>query len=438
MDIVKNKNKILAIIMIVLLSIIALSIVGLINKNTLNQIAYSYVHEAGQELTLNPAVFFEVDEEKVRQIKFDTSAVDKDVVGEYVVTAKFKNKSFEIKVKVVDTTAPMVEFANRYVFTNDIENANFDDTFDGVYDASEWSARLIRFERKGNLEVMDETVLKSYTDTIPLPGIAEELEAIGTTDIPTEEGVYRAVMEIADVHGNTTLEEVYVIYDVTGARIDDTPDKTVVVTAEDLDKEPVPDKSDYHIVDNVDGEIDEEDIICELELRDADKHEWLVNVSYVDRAGNESKAVFLIIVEEGNVQDEDDADSNDDNDNGGGSSNDNDDNSNDDTDDDVVTDEEAAEDISPYEQMVIDAGYGVVVAFGDGDYAVLTHGDGYVNGKDGFDILTEYLTSLGLEATRMSGCWIDSENDWYWYLAYDVHEIDDEDSFDGGEIEFID
>lgn len=421
MDIVKNKNKILAIIMIVLLSVIALGIVGLVNKNTLNQICDTYVHEAGQELTLNPAVFFEVDEEKVSQIKFDTSAVNKDVVGEYVATAKFKNKIFEIKVTVVDTTAPMVEFANRYVFTNDIENASFNNTFEGVYDASEWSAKLIRFERKGNLEVMDEKVLKSYTDTIPLPGITEELQAIGTTDIPTEEGVYRAVMEIADVHGNTTLEEVYVIYDVTGARIDDTPDKTVIVTAEDLDKEPVPNREDYYIVDNVDGVIAKEDIICELELRDAEKHEWLVNVSYVDRAGNESKAVFLIIVEEGNVQDEDDADSNDD------------------TDDDVVTDEEAAEDISPSEQMLLDVGVGVVVKFDNGNYGVLTYSDGYVNGLHGFEILTNYLSSIGLASNNQgSGGYLGANDEYRWYIARDVYEVDDSDLLEDGEIIFDD
>ncbi len=56
---------------------------------------------------------------------------------------------------------------------------------------------------------------------------------------------------------------------------------------------------DYVISDNVDGDIPSENINCELELRDAEKHEWLVYVSYVDRAGNSSEAKFLIIVEEG-------------------------------------------------------------------------------------------------------------------------------------------
>lgn len=98
-------------------------------------------------------------------------------------------------------------------------------------------------------------------------------------------------------------------------------------------------------------------------------------------------------------------------------------------------------DISPYEQMVIDAGYGNVVDFGDGDYAVLTHADGYVNGKHGFEILADYLKNLGLKETSMNGGFIDSRYDWYMYIAKGTYEFDYDagNEWTGdGEIEFID
>ena len=104
--------------------------------------------------------------------------------------------------------------------------------------------------------------------------------------------------------------------------------------------------------------------------------------------------------------------------------------------DGIVDGEEAAAYISPYEQMVIDAGYGTIVDFGDGDYGVLTHGDGLVNGQTGSEYLRAYLSSMGLAPTNVSGCWIRASNDWYWYVANDVYEIDSSYLLEGGEIIF--
>lgn len=431
MDIIKHKNKSLAIIIVVLFFIIAIAGITIYNQNTLEQTKDTYTLEAGKELELHASDFFNVDKRKAAQITFDTSAVDVNTAGEYTAVANFKGKAFEIKVTVVDTTAPKVTFLNRYIITNDIVSPDYSNTFEGVYDASEWSAKLVRFEFKRNLSEMDEKALKELTDTIPVPCDAEELNAIGTTDIPTEEGIYRAVLEVADTHGNTSLEEVYVIYDTTGARIEDTPDKTVYVAKGDLDKEPEIDKTDYSITDNVDGTVSSDDISCELELRDADKHEWLVHVSYIDRAGNESKADFLIIVKEDTdkkdtVENQNNSsDDNGENDADNQSANNNTNDSADADGDGVITDEEAANNISPSEQKVIDAGYGVVVQLDATTYAVLTPGDGFVNGQEGNLYLREYLLSMGLAPTNgVSGCWIDSDNDWYWYIAYDVHEVD--------------
>lgn len=395
-------------------------------------------HEAGQELKIDATTCFDINEKKAADFTFDTSKVDVNTVGEYEVTATYKSNEYTLTVNVVDTTAPMVTFASRCVFTNDLENTDFTNALEGIYDASEYTTKLIRFEKYGNLEVMDENAVKALTDKIPVPCDKDELMAVGTEEVPTEAGIYRSVLEVKDVHDNSVYEEVYVVYDTMGARIEDVPDKTVKVEKEDLDKEPEIDKSDYTITDNVDGKISSEDIVCELELRDGDKHEWLVHVSYTDRAGNDSKADFLIIVKEKtsakkeetkteNKTEDTTASSSSSNTATGsvstGAVAPNPSNPADADGDGEVSEQEAAANVSPSEQAVMDAGYGVVVLLPTGNYGVLTPESGYVNGLDGFEILDNYLFSLGLKSTNMSGGYIGSWSTDMMFIARDVTAI---------------
>ncbi len=431
------KNKIVAGIFTLLIITLMISAIHFYNQNRLKQTMDNYKHEAGKELILHATDFFDVNEEKAAQFSFDTSAVNEDTVGEYAVIASFKNKTFEIKISVVDTTAPEVEFTERYLFTNNLEAPPLDGMLAKVSEHSKWSAKLIRFEKHGSLEKLDEKELKELTNMIPLPCDSFELNNMGTEEIPTEEGIYRAVMEISDEYGNITLEEIYVIYDITGARINDTPDKTIYVEKEDLDKEPRIDKDDYTIIDNVDGKIPDEDIQCELELPDAEKHEWLVHVSYTDRAGNDSKAEFLIVVKEKQKQTTS-------NNGNGGSTNTTPNtggninaratyNPADTNMDRVVDGQESSAYISPTEQIVISAGYGNIVQLDSNTYAVLTHGDAQINGQDGGVYLINYLSTLGLQAGHVYGGWISSANDWYWIIAENITPLitsDDEGYWD--------
>lgn len=313
---------------------------------------------------------------------------------------------------IVDTTALKVELACRYVFTNNVAEADLSTMIGSIEDASEYITKLIRFERTENLKELDENALKSLIEQINTHAKAEDLLKIGTEEVPTEEGIYRAVLEIADTHGNAAYEEVIVIVDMTGAKIEDVADKTVPVSKENLSAEPVVDKSDYIIRDNVDGRIAEDKIITELELRDEAIHEWLVHVSYVDRAGNESEADFLIIVKEECTSQSG--------------------NSNSDTNDkpennlDVSTwnpEEYDENEINPYQQKIIDAGYGNVVDWGDGTYSVLVHADYTANGKDGYDILKEYLAERDWEIVQSYAGIIDEDDDWYVYSVSEVREL---------------
>ena len=89
------------------------------------------------------------------------------------------------------------------------------------------------------------------------------------------------------------------------------------------------------------------------------------------------------------------------------------------------SDDEDEDTLSPQAKKLVNAGYGVIVAFGDGNYGVLTHVDGYANGKHGFDILEEYLASMDLEA-NIQGGYIDADKDWYMFTTYNVRERIDE------------
>lgn len=433
MDILKYKNKILFGFAAFLVIVGVVSVIGIIKDNTLKLKTDVVTHEAGQELVLDAATLFGADEEKAAKITFDISAVDVNTVGEYTAVASLHGQKCDIKVKVVDTTAPMVEFADRYVFTNDIANTDLSVMFAGIYEPSEYSLKLVRFEYVETLKVMDENALKALTDTIPLPADEEELKELGSEEIPTEVGIYNAVVEIADVYGNSILEEVFVIYDTTGAMIEDYPDSVVYVAEEDIDKEPTIDVGQYTITDNVDGSLSEEQITYELELRDETNHEWIVHVTAKDRAGNESKADFLVTVKgDPNVEPskDDETTSNQGNNttgntgNGstGGTTNTGTYNEADLDKDGVVTGEEDGAVITADEQKTINAGYGNVVQLDSTTYAVLTDMNGDVNGVSGSTILYDYLQNLGLQSGGMYGGYI-NEN-YYSWVAVDVVPID--------------
>lgn len=495
----KNKKKVFAALAVVMISVTALIVISFMQKNTIEQTKDAVVIEAGQELKLEAVDFFNVTEEQKEKVVFHTEDVDVNTVGTYEMRAVFQNKTFTIEVTVEDTTPPEVTFGNRCIFTNGTKQIEQVEIVEGIYDASEYTLNLIRFEKKENLKILDEIVLKSLTDAIPLPCDEAELKVMGTEEFPQEEGIYRAVMEIVDIHGNATYEEVVMILDKTAARIEEVADKVLEVDKENLTTKPEVNPADYVITDNVDGKIEQENIVCELELRDEEKHEWLVHVSHADRAGNESKAEFLITVAEkqeqvavntetessenqntqtantgvsstgtsnrgnnntgkensgssntGNSGNTNSESSNTNNNGASDSQEDkqpsNEQNSNNGTTNETTkpdnssnknenewtpTDDE--DDISPWEQKVIDAGYGNVVDFGDGSYGVLTHNDGYVNGKRGGEILREYLAERGLEPQNVSGGVIDEDDDWRWYIADNVRELiteDDEEFWD--------
>jgi len=422
-----NLKQMSRIAIIVSVALVLMLIIGIVVSNTtgLKQIKESTTVELGsvQEFALNVDEFFQIDEKQKEKVKVDVSTVDVTKAGDYEVTVTYKKKEYAITVIVEDTTAPKVSLSQRYIFTNDIAAlSDFSAIVHEAKDASELTYKLVRFEKKKELVEVNDLELRNLTEGAVAFAKAEDALAVGSEEIPTDAGIYRSVLEIADVHGNASYEEVVVILDTTGAKIEDTPDKTITVSKDKLAEEPEIDKSDYIINDNVDGKITEENINCTLELRDEEKHEWLVHVSYTDRAGNDSNATFLITVKEEKKKPNTTTKQESTQDSGTSKQEESDKQVNN---QDVSTKEPSGDEneINPYQQKVIDAGYGNVVDWGDGTYGVLVHSDYTANGKNGRDILQEYLAEKDLEIVKSQAGIIDEDNDWYIYTAYEVREL---------------
>lgn len=484
-----NKMTLITIIVSVVLVLVLIASIFLNANRGLNQTKKELKVELGSIETLNIDVkdYFKVDDETVKELTIDTSKVDVKTVGTYEVYVTFNEKTYTIKVIVEDTKAPKVEMAERIVYTNNIKSVEPGKLVKDVTDESECTVKLIRYEKADTLSEMNELAVKNLLSTIITPGIAEELKNLGTTDIPTEPGLYRGVVEIADTYGNASYEEIYVVFDTTGAEINEVADQVVTVKKDKLSAMPELDKSLYKALDNVDGLITADDFTYEVVLRDEAKHEWIVKVSYTDRAGNSAEAEFLITVQEektqssnkpssdknntsdkntgnknesssdkNNTSDKNNSSSNNNsntgnssssnnNNNNGNNSSSNNNNNNssssrpkpedmDTNKDGFVSEDEEMRYITPEKQVCIDAGYGVICEFDDDQtggkwYGILMPSSDYeIDGKEGNEILREYLKARNLDA-EIYGCWINSSKGWYWYIAENVREYEEDIEF---------
>lgn len=424
-----DKEKLKKISPAIIVLVVLFIIIGFVISNQRENLKTDVItHEAGQQLELHAVEIFDIDETEAMEVAFDISGVNIEMVGTYEVVATYKGHEYKIKVNVVDTNVPSVTMATSYVFTNDIENANLMSMVDSIYDVSECSLKLVRFEKSADLQIMDENALNQLIQTIEWLSY-EELLSIGTENVPTEEGIYRSVLAVTDAYGNTHYEEIYVIFDKTPAVMKEIEDKIAYASEEEIDDEPNLSIYGYGADDNVDGAIALENLKLEYELKDAEKHEWIANTTYTDRAGNVSTSNFSVTVMPGYEEDDGQAPESTPQDEEQVTTNQESEQEDikydpaDENKDGVVDGEEAGRYISESEQKVIDAGYGNVVQLSDGNYAVLVHVS-ELEASKGADVLDSYLAERGLKAVSGYGAVISYENDWACWGTEDVMEID--------------
>lgn len=86
---------------------VALTMTGCAS-NEINQIKSETTVELGSDCNIEVSEYFELGSKvDSSAIAFDTSAVDTNTVGDYVITVSFKKNTYSINVSVVDTTAPI-------------------------------------------------------------------------------------------------------------------------------------------------------------------------------------------------------------------------------------------------------------------------------------------------------------------------------------------
>ena len=87
---------------------VALTMTGCAS-NEINQIKSETTVELGSDCNIVASEYFEIGSKvDSSAIAFDTSAVDTNTVGDYVITVSFKKNTYSINVSVVDTTAPIL------------------------------------------------------------------------------------------------------------------------------------------------------------------------------------------------------------------------------------------------------------------------------------------------------------------------------------------
>lgn len=226
-----------------LTAIMSLSLVGCAPK----QINDSVTVEAGEALSLKAEDYFS----SADGITFDTTDVDTSKVGEYEVTATYKNKDYSIKVSVEDTTAPEFELVEDSIVTNDVDSLDAESLIASVEDVSETTAEL-KFDEK-----------------------------------PTEDGDYTASVVVTDKYGNSSEKSIGVAVDTTAPVISGVKDETVSA-------EPTVDSLHYTAEDSRDGEVS-----VETSIEKTGDNEYTVTAVAKDEAGNEAKeTATLTLVEE--------------------------------------------------------------------------------------------------------------------------------------------
>ena len=87
---------------------VALTMTGCAS-NEINQIKSETTVELGSDCNIEASEYFELGAKvDSSAIIFDTSAVDTNNVGDYVITVSFKKNTYSINVSVVDTTDPIL------------------------------------------------------------------------------------------------------------------------------------------------------------------------------------------------------------------------------------------------------------------------------------------------------------------------------------------
>lgn len=375
----KNKKIVIGNLIILVLFVVGLTIILL--GNGVKQTKDTITVEAGEELNLKATDFLDIDKEKAEDVSIDSSEVDTSKVGEYQVIATYKDNKYTIKVVVKDTKAPIVELKESVVTISDFAELTEEFLMKTVQDASEYEMSFVGYEKKAELDVVND----EYTESLKSE-VVEEVSTEGlVNEVPTEEGVYRSILKFVDKYENETLVEVHIIYDAPDPVVEETTTETNTTT------------QNGGSTNNSKGN----------------------GGSTTSNSGNKNnssnKGTNSGSTNSGNTTT-----------NNGSSNNSGSTNSGNTTNNGSTGLTGQGEPMTPAQQAAVNAGYYKVATSSKG-YSVMVHGGEY---EKGMKILEDYLATLGYERIGGSGAWINSANDQYGvYVDFDeIKEIETEDN----------
>lgn len=197
------------------------------------QLSTKVTIELGDEKGVNVTDILDISKDDAKSAKLNTKDVDFFKVGDYTATITYKDKDYDIKVKVKDTTAPEVKLSDNIV----VQTNNPLHMSDIITNVTELSGNIdASFKDKPKSESTDNTESVSATEnTESTESGSASVIAVGGCNLKhndeityTKSGDYDNTITVSDDNGNTTSVDIKISV-IDAPSINGISDKTVTV-----------------------------------------------------------------------------------------------------------------------------------------------------------------------------------------------------------------
>lgn len=186
--------------------------------------------ELGNEDAIKLSDFMDLSKDELKSAKLNTKDVNFFKEGNYKATISYKDKDYDIKVKVKDTVAPKITVSDNIV----VQTNNPLHMSDIITEVTELSGNIdASFKDKPKTESTDSTEKTDSTESTE--GSATGVIAVGGCNLKhndeityTKSGDYDNTITVSDDNGNTTSVDVKISV-IDAPSINGISDKTVTV-----------------------------------------------------------------------------------------------------------------------------------------------------------------------------------------------------------------
>lgn len=186
--------------------------------------------ELGNEDAIKVSDFMDLSKDELKSAKLNTKDVNFFKEGNYKATISYKDKDYDIKVKVKDTVAPKITVSDNIV----VQTNNPLHMSDIITEVTELSGNIdASFKDKPKTESTDSTEKTDSTESTE--GSATGVIAVGGCNLKhndeityTKSGDYDNTITVSDDNGNTTSVDVKISV-IDAPSINGISDKTVTV-----------------------------------------------------------------------------------------------------------------------------------------------------------------------------------------------------------------